>query len=87
MKVSYTGANHDVELATVDVPVQEEIRVEGPAADWIAHIDENLAPEKNAEGLSFRLLGTKDGGDMVFVPHYCQHTERFGVYWRIVGEA
>lgn len=52
-------------------------------ADYIANISENLVRVDDGDDLRFKLLGTDT--DLVFTPHYRQHSHRYGIYWYFVG--
>ncbi|MFS0724326.1 beta-L-arabinofuranosidase domain-containing protein [Paenibacillus sp. 1P07SE] len=51
--------------------------------EWLAGIEHHLV--KDSDSLTFRLVGTDEDERLVFTPHYEQHRERYGIYWRIVG--
>ena len=78
MVCEYTGANNDVELTTVNVPVTTELVTEsGDPEGWLAALDRNLV---RGEGMTFSFRGLK-GAPLTFVPHYSQYKERFGIYF------
>lgn len=55
--------------------------INGTVADFIANINENLV--KTEGKLEWTLENTD--ANLVFVPHYSQHTERYGIYFNYVS--
>ena len=53
----------------------------GETEEYIENIAEYM--EKDADALRFTLKGTNK--ELVFVPHYAQHKERYGLYWYFVS--
>lgn len=49
---------------------------------WYDDIAENVERiEDNADGeAQFVLKNTRDGGDLIYTPHYSQHGQRYGIY-------
>ena len=71
-----------VRVATKDSSAQTSITVKGTTVDeWKKHVKENLVRiEDSADGkVQFKLKNT-DSDDLVYTPHYMQHTERYGIY-------
>ena len=78
MRVSQTGVN--VSVATKDFWIKDHLVLqEGIALEaYLEQISEYLEKE---EGLTFTLKGTDT--DLTFVPYFSQHTERYGIYFRM----
>ncbi len=55
--------------------------IEGTVADFMANINDNLV--KTEDKLEWTL--EKTDANLVFVPHYSQHTERYGIYFDYVS--
>ena len=71
-----------VRVATKDSSAQTSITVKGSTVDeWKKNIKQNLVRvEDSKDGkVQFKLKNT-DSGDLVYTPHYMQHTERYGLY-------
>ena len=66
------------------IPSQSEQIVvqEGTVAEYIANIEKHLL--RQGEELCFDLKGTD--ATLTYVPHFSQHTERYGIYFRFVDE-
>ena len=84
------GTENMVETTTgvnVAIPnfakVKDTILVSAPSVkDWLADINNNMV---KAEGeLKFTLKNT-DSPELVFTPHYLQHKERYGIYWKLTA--
>ncbi|OKP88219.1 beta-L-arabinofuranosidase domain-containing protein [Paenibacillus sp. P32E] len=54
----------------------------GSISDWLDHFEEHFI-RKNGD-LVFVLRGTDEDGRLEFTPHYKQHEERYGIYWKLV---
>lgn len=79
---STTGVN--VTIPTKNVEINENIYVtEGEVNDWVSNAAENVV--KKADSLEFTLSGTDS--DLVFIPHYKQYTDRYGIYFYITSNA
>lgn len=50
---------------------------------WLAHISDNLV--RCGDSLRFTLRGTD--ANWVFVPHYMQHQERYGIYFELLDQS
>jgi len=78
MTTTTTGVN--VTIPAIKIPDTDTVVLDkesGTVADFISNINRYM---KKAEGrLEFALTGTKT--PLTFVPHYSQHTERYGIYW------
>ena len=63
--------------------VKDTILVSAPSVkDWLADMNNNMV---KAEGeLKFTLKNT-DSPELVFTPHYLQHKERYGIYWKLTA--
>ena len=78
MQTSTTGVNVTVPL--FDSSISDIITVkEGSVEDWLKDINNNLV--RQGETLDFTLKGTDR--DLVFSPHYMQHKNRYGIYFRL----
>lgn len=66
------------------VPSRKEFVVvsEGTVEDYIANIEEHLV--RQGEELKFELTGTD--ATLTYVPHFSQHTERYGVYFEFIDK-
>jgi len=90
LEESKTGV--DVTIATKNINIKDFITVknqdgseglESDVENWILNIKDNVS-KKDGE-LVFNLKNT-DSDDILFVPHYSQHKERYGIYWNIVSK-
>lgn len=54
---------------------------EGNVADYMEHIEEHLV--RQGEDLIFLLTGTD--ANLTYVPHYSQHKERYGIYFKFTA--
>ncbi len=82
MEESKTGV--DVTIATRNISIKDFITIpEGLVEDWINNITKNVLKKEGV--LEFSLLGT-DSSELVFTPHYRQHTQRYGIYWNMVSK-
>ncbi|MCR2807359.1 glycoside hydrolase family 127 protein [Paenibacillus soyae] len=52
--------------------------------EWIAGIERHLVRE--GRELVFKLRHTDEDDRLAFTPHYEQHSERYGIYWHVIGE-
>ena len=78
MQTSTTGVNVTVPL--FDSSISDIITVkEGSVEDWLKDINNYLV--RQGETLNFNLKGTDR--DLVFSPHYMQHKNRYGIYFRL----
>ncbi len=78
MLTSTTGVNVTVPL--LDTTVSDIIVIrEGSIESWLDNIGEKLV--RQGDSLEFRLEGTDR--DLVFSPHYMQHKNRYGIYFRL----
>lgn len=78
MQTSTTGVNVTVPL--LDCSISDIITVkDGTIENWLSNINENLV--KNEGTLNFTLNGTDC--DLIFSPHYLQHKNRYGIYFRL----
>ncbi len=78
MNTSTTGVNVTIPLwntATSDRLIVEK----GTVKKWLRNIEENLVKSDGA--LEFTLKGTNQ--NLVFSPHYKQHTNRYGIYFTL----
>ncbi|NLL72740.1 MAG: hypothetical protein GX237_04360 [Clostridiales bacterium] len=79
MLPSTTGVN--VTIPTL-VDVKDTITVDNMSVkEWLDNLGNNMV--KVDGELKFSLKNT-DSGELVFTPHYLQHKERYGIYWRMV---
>lgn len=78
MITSTTGVN--VTVPSADSSVSGALRIaEGTVAQWLA--DPAAILVREGEELAFTLRGTDR--ELVFTPHYQQHTSRYGIYFRL----
>ncbi len=78
MQTSTTGVNVTVPL--LDCSISDIITVkDGTIENWLSNINENLV--RNEGTLNFTLNGTDC--DLIFSPHYLQHKNRYGIYFRL----
>ncbi len=78
MNTTTTGVN--VTIPLWDASVSDKLIIEkGTIKKWLRNLDENLA--KNEDTLTFTLKGTNQ--QLIFSPHYKQHTNRYGIYFTL----
>ncbi len=78
MNTGTTGV--DVTVPMWDTSLSDILIVEkGTVNKWLRNIDENLV--RIGESLEFKLNGTNQ--ELIFSPHYKQHTSRYGIYFRL----
>lgn len=78
MNTSTTGV--DVTIPLWDATTSDILVVEkGTVKKWLRNLEENLV--KSDESLEFTLKGTNQ--NLVFSPHYKQHTNRYGIYFTL----
>lgn len=53
--------------------------------EFITNINEYMIRDERAEALRFTLTNTN--ANLIFVPHFSQHKERYGIYWYFVSES
>lgn len=78
MNTSTTGVNVTIPLwdaSTSDILIVEK----GTVKKWLRNLEENLV--KSDDSLEFTLNGTNQ--DLIFSPHYKQHTNRYGIYFTL----
>ncbi len=78
MDTSTTGVNVTIPLwdaTTSDVLIIGK----GTVKKWLRNIDENLV--RIGDTLNFELKGTNQ--NLIFSPHYKQHTSRYGIYFTL----
>lgn len=82
LSVSATGVA--VSVPTRNMLVKDFITMlnESPET-WLAQLTDRLVRLPQEE-LAFALRGTDEDERLVFTPHYKQHQERYGIYWRLV---
>lgn len=56
---------------------------EHTVSEFIANINDYLVRVDDGNDLTFKLLGTDT--ELIFTPHYRQHSQRYGIYWYFVG--
>ena len=77
---SSTGV--DVTIPTKNMPIKEFIKVKnGTARQWLSDLKSNLV--RNGDKLEFILKNTDEDNHLIFLPHYKQYQERYGIYWYI----
>ena len=78
MNTGTTGV--DVTVPLWDTTLSDTLIVEkGTVNKWLRNIEENLV--KIGDSLEFKLNGTNL--ELIFSPHYKQHTNRYGIYFRL----
>ncbi len=78
MNTSTTGVN--VTIPLWDANSSDLLIVQkGTAKKWLRNIDENLV--RIGDTLTFELKGTNQ--NLIFSPHYKQHTSRYGIYFTL----
>ena len=78
MNTGTTGV--DVTVPLWDTALSDTLIVEkGTVNKWLRNIEENLV--KIGDSLEFKLNGTNQ--ELIFSPHYKQHTNRYGIYFRL----
>lgn len=78
---SATGV--DVSVPTRNMLVKDFITPAGQSAEsWLKDFDQHFI-QKDGE-LAFVLQGTDEDGRLEFTPHYKQHEQRYGIYWKLV---
>ncbi|NQX49676.1 glycoside hydrolase family 127 protein [Paenibacillus tritici] len=82
LSVSATGVA--VSVPTRNLLVKDFITTvnEAPEA-WLEQLEGRMVRLEQDE-LAFALRGTDEDDRLVFTPHYKQHSERYGIYWRLV---
>ncbi|AIQ64541.1 hypothetical protein PSTEL_16990 [Paenibacillus stellifer] len=84
MELSSTGVM--VSVPTRSMLVKDFITVIGMSPEqWLADLPSHLMRDRDGK-LAFTLKDTDEDSRLVFTPHYRQHRERYGIYWRIVEE-
>ena len=81
MVCEYTGANNDVELTTVPEGTSEILETEKGPEEFLGHLEEHFRREPGPE-IAFRLTGVRSP-EMIFVPHFSQYRQRYGIYWHL----
>ena len=51
--------------------------------DFIKNINRYMIRIDDGSNMKFRLIGTDT--ELIFTPHYRQHSQRYGIYWYFVG--
>ena len=78
MNTGTTGV--DVTVPLWDTSLSDTLIVEkGTVNKWLRNIEENLV--KIGDSLEFKLNGTNQ--ELIFSPQYKQHTNRYGIYFRL----
>ena len=78
MNTSTTGVNVTVPLwdaLTSDILIVQK----GTVKKWLRNLQENLV--RIGDTLNFELKGTNQ--NLIFSPHYKQHTSRYGIYFTL----
>lgn len=82
LSVSATGVA--VSVPTRNMLVKDFITtVNESPQEWLAQLADRAVRLEQDE-LAFALRGTDEDQRLVFTPHYKQHSERYGIYWRLV---
>lgn len=83
MAVSSTGIS--VTIPTKSMEFKEFIKVKnGTVQQWLSDLKNNLV--KNDDKLEFTLKNTDEDDHLIFIPHYKQYQERYGIYWYIADD-
>ncbi|SEU20467.1 beta-L-arabinofuranosidase domain-containing protein [Paenibacillus sp. NFR01] len=83
LRESRTGI--DVSIPTMHRPVKDYIIPQGMTPEeWFAGFERHFV-RRAGEPLAFELRGTDEDERLVFTPHYKQHQERYGIYWRFLA--
>lgn len=78
METGVTGVNVTIPLE--DESVSDVLVIENDTIEnWLKNINENLVKDENS--MTFTLKGTNQ--NLVFSPHYRQHTNRYGIYFHL----
>ncbi|MEK5643382.1 MULTISPECIES: glycoside hydrolase family 127 protein [Paenibacillus] len=78
---SKTGVN--VSIPTRRMLMKDFVIPQGMSVqEWFAGFDRHFI-QKDGE-LSFVLRNTDEDNRLIFTPHFKQHSERYGIYWRFV---
>lgn len=78
MNTSTTGVN--VTIPLWDATTSELLIIEkGTVKNWLRNLQENLV--RIGDTLNFELKGTNQ--NLIFSPHYKQHTSRYGIYFTL----
>lgn len=78
METGVTGVN--VTIPMEDETISDVLVIENDSIEnWLKNINENLVQEDNT--LKFTLKGTNQ--KLTFLPHYKQHTNRYGIYFHL----
>lgn len=81
MSTSATGVA--VSVPTKSMPVKDFITTTGQSiSEWLDGFEQHFV--RGQEKLTFVLRGTDEDERLQFTPHYEQHEERYGIYWRLV---
>lgn len=85
MKESETGVNVTIPEKSIFenkyTAEEETVTVNGTVKDFIDNINDYMVRDENSDALKFKLTNVKDA-NLVYVPHYSQHKERFGLYFK-----
>lgn len=72
-----------VSVPTRNMLVKDFITPAGQSAErWLEDFDQHFIQQDGE--LAFVLRGTDEDSRLVFTPHYKQHDERYGIYWKLV---
>lgn len=78
MHTTTTGVN--VTIPESNLNISDTFVIENDTVEnWLKNINENLVKDENS--MNFTLKGTNQ--DLVFSPHYKQHTNRYGIYFHL----
>ncbi|AIQ57121.1 hypothetical protein PBOR_09390 [Paenibacillus borealis] len=82
LAVSATGVA--VSVPTRNMLVKDFITTVNESPEmWLEQLADRVVRLEQDE-LAFALQGTDEDNRLVFTPHYKQHSERYGIYWRLV---
>lgn len=81
LETSATGVM--VTIPTKNMPIKDFIIVsDGEVREWFECIKQNMV--RCLGEVAFTLHNTDEDHHLIFTPHYKQHKERYGIYWRFV---
>lgn len=79
METSHTGVN--VTIPMKNIAIDDSLIIQKRDV-WLANLKNNLIKEPNE--MCFKLHNASRS--LTFIPHYMQHSERYGIYWHLLEE-
>ncbi len=77
---STTGVN--VLIPSTKKVISEKIRIDNTAAKTVAEFMENISNYLVRQNDTFEFILNSTNQTLTFSPHYMQHTQRYGIYWK-----